>query len=269
MAIANAMPLIMRGPARISSWSPPLPVGTDPALMQRLDTLYAEDKQLAEAFQLAVAESESGVEPLIDTGQMSMKPNAATAMAGMPANGGKALRGRAALPGLMAAAGRFMAKPDGPQLTFVEDTGWDTHANETATLNIKLAQLDAGLRSLHDALGDSAWARTAVVVVTEFGRTARPDGTGGTDHGVGGTAFLAGGAIAGGRVAGRWPGMSPQDLNDNRDLQATTDMRALFKGLLASHLQVPQSILNGAVFPDSAAIRPTDGLLRISRAAAA
>ena len=269
MAIANAMPLIMRGPARISSWSPPLPVGADPALMHRLDTLYAEDKQLAEAFQLAVAESASGVEPLTDSSQTDMKRMAGATSAGMPVNAGKGLGGRAALPGLMAAAGRFMAKPDGPQLTFVEDTGWDTHSNETATLNIKLAQLDAGLRSLHDALGDPAWSRTVVAVVTEFGRTARPNGTGGTDHGVGGTAFLAGGAITGGRVAGRWPGMSPQDLNDNRDLQATTDMRALFKGLLASHLQVPQSILDRAVFPDSAAIRPMEGLVRGIHAVAA
>ncbi len=269
MAIANAMPLIMRGQAKVSSWSPPLPVGADPALMQRLDTLYAEDKQLAEAFQLAVAESQTGVEPLVDAEQTSMKSDASKAMDPMPANGGKALRGRAALPGLMAAAGRFMSKPDGPQLTFVEDTGWDTHANETAMLNIKLAQLDAGLRSLHEALGDAAWSRTAVVVVTEFGRTARPNGTGGTDHGVGGAAFLAGGAIAGGRVAGRWPGLSPQDLNENRDLQATTDMRALFKGLLASHLGVPKSILDSAVFPDSAAIRPMDGLVRSTRAVAA
>lgn len=100
-----------------------------------------------------------------------------------------------------------------------------------------------------------------VVVVSEFGRTAKANGTGGTDHGTGGLALLAGGAVRGGHIAGQWPGLAPSDLNEGRDVRVTTDMRALFKGVLAGHLRVDTGKLDTAVFPDSAKLRPMDGLL--------
>ena len=267
LAIANAMPLIMRGNAKVSTWSPPLPTTIDPNLLQRLDTLYAEDTQLAEAYSRAVAESHD--DAVMDADAMTM---AAAAPANAAGNGQKAVQGRAygngALPDLMGAAGKFMSRADGPQIAFVEDTGWDTHAGEVATLQRKLGQLDAGLKNYHEAMG-TAWDRTVVVVVTEFGRTAQVNGTGGTDHGTGGVAFLAGGAVAGGRVAGQWPGISRQDLNEGRDVHATTDMRAVFKGVLAGHLLVPSSVLDTRVFPGSGGVRAMDGLLRTSRVVAA
>jgi len=262
LAISTSMPLIMRGPGKVSTWSPPLPEGIDPALLQRLDTLYAEDPHLAEAYQRAIAEAGMGIGAASATMTANSMAPAAQANAGGKGQA-KGYGGGAALPALMAAAGKFLVRDDGPQLGFVEDTGWDTHAAETPTLQRKLQQLDDGLRAFHEAMG-SAWPRTVVVVVTEFGRTAKPNGTGGTDHGTGGAAFLAGGAIAGGRIAGQWPGLSPQDLNEGRDLHTTTDMRALFKGVLAGHMQVPQSLLDTKVFPDSAAVKPMQGLLRTS-----
>ncbi len=266
LAIATAMPLIMRGPAKVSTWSPPLPIGIDPNLLLRLDTLYAEDPQLAEAYSRAVAESHDNA--MVDADAPAMlTANATNSEQGDK----KVVQGRAygagGLPEMMAAAGKFMARDSGPQIAFVEDTGWDTHAAEVATLQRKLGQLDAGLKSYRDAMG-AAWDRTVVMVVTEFGRTAKVNGTGGTDHGTGGVSFLAGGAVAGGRVAGQWPGISSQDLNEGRDVHATTDMRALFKGVLAGHLLVPASALDARVFPDSAAVRPMSGLLRSSRAVA-
>jgi len=251
LAIVTAMPLIMRGAANVSTWSPPLPDGIDAQLLQRLDTLYAEDPRLAEAYARAVAEShEEGAGEAGDAGRGNL-PDAGNRRAG--AAGG--------LAAMMAAAGRFMARKDGAQIAFVEDSGWDTHAGEVAALQRKLGQLDAGLQGVHDALG-AAWDRAAIAVVTEFGRTAKVNGTGGTDHGTGGIAFLAGGAIAGGRIAGRWPGLSAQDLNEGRDLHATTDLRALFKGLLKDHLGVAGAALDAAVFPGSAAVRPMAGLVR-------
>ena len=264
LAIATAMPLIMRGNAKVSTWSPPLPTSIDQGLLQRLDTLYAEDPGLAEAYARAIAESHSD----------AMADADPTTMTAMQMNNGKANQkavqgkpyGNGGLQDMMAAAGKFMARADGPQIAFVEDTGWDTHAAEVATLQRKLGQLDAGLKNYHDAMG-AAWNRTVVMVVTEFGRTAKLNGTGGTDHGTGGVSFLAGGAVAGGRVAGQWPGLSSQDLNEGRDVQATTDMRALFKGVLAGHLLVPASALDARVFPDSAAVRPMGGLLRTSHIA--
>ena len=104
-------------------------------------------------------------------------------------------------------------------------------------------------------------ASTVVAVVTEFGRTAAANGTAGTDHGTGGLAFLAGGAVRGGRVAGDWPGLAPADLNEGRDLRATSDLRALFKGVLGPHLGLAESVLETQVFPDSRKVRALDGLL--------
>ena len=85
-----------------------------------------------------------------------------------------------------------------------------------------------------------------------MGRTAAVNGNSGTDHGDASVAFLLGGAIAGGQVWGEWPGLAQSSLTDKRSLRATTDMRTVFKGVLADHLGVPTSILDTVVFPESA-----------------
>lgn len=118
-----------------------------------------------------------------------------------------------------------------------------------------------GLRALQQQIG-KLWARTIVVIATEFGRTARVNGTGGTDHGTGGSIFLAGGALRGGRVVGQWPGLAPGELYQKRDVHATTDYRAVLKGILMQHLGASESLLESHVFPDSAALRPMTGLVR-------
>ena len=112
----------------------------------------------------------------------------------------------------------------------------------TAQLARRLAALDVGLDALKTALGPD-WSKTAVVMATEFGRTARPNGNGGTDHGTGGASFLLGGAVAGGHVRAEWVGLSTAALKDGRDQPARTDLRALFKGVLADHMGVPKSAL--------------------------
>jgi uncharacterized protein (DUF1501 family) len=104
------------------------------------------------------------------------------------------------------------------------------------------------------------WHETVVVVVSEFGRTAAANGTGGTDHGTGGLALLAGGTVNGGRIAGDWPGLSATALNEGRDVRATSDLRALFKGVLATHLRVSDAALETQVFPDSGSVRAMSGL---------
>ena len=106
-----------------------------------------------------------------------------------------------------------------------------------------------------------AWRETVVAVVTEFGRTARINGTDGTDHGTGTVALLAGGALKGGRVVADWPGVKEASLYENRDLKATTDLRAVLKGLLRDHLRVDERVLADAVFPGSAAVKPMGGLV--------
>jgi uncharacterized protein (DUF1501 family) len=97
--------------------------------------------------------------------------------------------------------------------------------------------------------------------VTEFGRTARINGTNGTDHGTGTIAILAGGALKGGRMIADWPGLKNADLHEGRDLKATTDLRAVLKGLLKDHLRVTDQALAGNVFPDSGEVRAMAGLV--------
>jgi uncharacterized protein (DUF1501 family) len=109
-------------------------------------------------------------------------------------------------------------------------------------------------------MGD-AWRETVVAVVTEFGRTARVNGTDGTDHGTATVALLVGGALKGGRVIADWPGLKDADLYDGRDLKPTTDLRAVFKGLLRDHIRADDKVLASAVFPDSGAVKPISGLV--------
>jgi uncharacterized protein (DUF1501 family) len=248
LACAAVMPLTMRGSAKVETWSPPLPTEVNPILLQRLQPLYAADVRLAAPFARAVAQQ-----------QNSPVPESSAGMGGKP---GKGQRG--GLPVMMAAAGGFMGKTEGPRVAFVEDDGWDTHANEAAIVTRKIAELDAGLKAFHQAIG-SRWSRTIVVVATEFGRTAHINGTGGTDHGTGGSMFLAGGALRGGRVAGNWPGIRASELYQNRDVHATTDFRSVFKGVLAAHLGIAESLLESRVFPGSAKAAPMAGLVVAAR----
>jgi len=121
--------------------------------------------------------------------------------------------------------------------------------------------LDSALAELKAGLGDS-WRQTAVLAVTEFGRTARINGSRGTDHGTGGCAFLVGGAVAGGRVRADWPGLGQGQLYENRDLAPTTDVRCIAKGVLAGHMGLGARGLAQA-FPGSADAQPMAGLIRV------
>lgn len=141
--------------------------------------------------------------------------------------------------------------------------GWDTHANEGGAKG-RLANLLGGLDGAFAAferLLQPVWKDTAVLVVTEFGRTARINGTEGTDHGTATVAFLLGGAVKGGRVIADWPGLKPAALFEGRDLAPTTDLRAVMKGLLAEHLGLGANVLAADVFPDSGALKPLSGLV--------
>ncbi|MBP0495943.1 DUF1501 domain-containing protein [Pararoseomonas indoligenes] len=160
---------------------------------------------------------------------------------------------------LASAAGRLMAAQDGPRVAAMEIGGWDTHQNQANRLVPILAQLDDGLDALRLSLG-AAWSTTVVLVMTEFGRTVRVNGSNGTDHGTGSAAFLLGGAVSGGRVLADWPGLGPDKLLEQRDLQPTLDLRSVAKGLLSSHLQLPDPAI-AVAFPNSEAIKPKGGLL--------
>ncbi len=169
--------------------------------------------------------------------------------------------GAGAFPSLARTAGRLLAAPDGPRIAALEVGGWDTHAGQMRRLDGPLPQLDAGVLALKEGLGD-AWRDSVVLVMTEFGRTVRINGTGGTDHGTGTVAFLAGGAVRGGRVGGTWPGLAQAKLLEDRDLDPTTDLRGLANGVLRTHLGIGPVALGG-IFPGSSSAEPVGGLVRV------
>jgi uncharacterized protein (DUF1501 family) len=245
VAISLNVPLILRGAVPVLSKSPQATPDIDEDLLARLADLYSKDDwfsaRLSEAMQSESLAEHSQDEPV---GAMP------------PAND------RLAGAAHMTAA--LMRTDGGPQIAVLEATGWDTHANQGAAkgaLAQRLAGLDHALRTLAEGLGP-LWTQTAVLVVTEFGRTAAVNGTHGTDHGTGGCAFLAGGAADGGRVIADWPGLASRDLLENRDLRPTLDLRSVFKSVLGDHVRIDAASLADRVFPNSTGARPLQGLIR-------
>jgi len=129
----------------------------------------------------------------------------------------------------------------------LEMGGWDTHNSQVNRLNNQFKELDKGLAALKAELGPQ-WQYTVVVIATEFGRTVSVNGTQGTDHGTASAVFVAGGAVNGGRVAGEWPGLAPQQLYQNRDLKPTSDIRHYLSMILTQHWGLAPPQLD-AVFP--------------------
>jgi uncharacterized protein (DUF1501 family) len=254
VALGQNVPLVMRGPAAVTSWSPSKLAALDDDTLQRITDLYAADPLLSARLADAIAaDAIAGSE-----GGMGDAPAMTTD--GKPGNGG----GTARYAEVINAAAGFLKREDGPQVAVFDTTGWDTHANEGSAegqLAGRLAALDAGLRTLKEQMGP-AWGNTAVVLATEFGRTAAINGTRGTDHGTGAAAFLLGGAVKGGRVIADWPGLSSRALYQGRDLQPTLDLRSVLKGVLEEHLQIPDHAIESNVFPGSGSAKPLMGLIR-------
>ena len=242
LSVGISTPLLLRGPAPVGAYAPQSFSQPAPDLYARLVAMHARDPVTGPALRQGLGERG------FTTAQLAgHQPDA---------QGGA----RYAFATLAGTAGRLMAAPTGPRIAAMELGGWDTHAGQAQRLNQPLRQLDDGLVALRDGLGD-AWRQTAVLVMTEFGRTVHVNGTGGTDHGTGTVAFVLGGAVAGGRVRADWPGLSDGRLLDGRDLQPSMDLRSLAKGLLAAHLGLaPASVL--AAFPGSEQVAPASGLVR-------
>jgi len=244
MALSAQAPLILRGATPVATWSPSGLPDVNADTMSRLLSLYeARDPALANALESA------------------MSANTVAMESGADDMSGRA--GRNIVPMAQIAA-RFLKDDSGPIAAVMETTGWDTHANqgvEQGALARNLTQLDSGLDAFKTEMG-AEWRNTVVIIATEFGRTAAPNGAGGTDHGTGAAAFLAGGAVQGGRVLADWPGLSSGALYEGRDLRPTTDLRAVFKGVLADHMRISAAALERDAFPESASIRATRDLVR-------
>jgi len=240
IAIAAGMPLSLTGPYQVESWSPTQLGVIDDTFLERLALLYRADAALHNRFEAALQQQELvGEEPMAR---------------------GTARRG--AITPLMQAAAKILRQDQGPNIAAMEFSGWDTHANQGlagGALDRLLGQLAEGLVAFRNDMG-AAWQTTTVVVMTEFGRTARPNGTRGTDHGTAGAGFVLGPRLAKSRVVADWPGLAASALFEGRDVKPTLDTRSVLKGAIAGAFDLTAAQLD-RVFPNSGAARAVSGLM--------
>lgn len=252
LALGAEIPLIMRGRANVVTLMPAGGIPPAPDTRSRLLDLYTHTnpllaQHLSEALNLETA--------IGGAGGMAAMSKASAAMGGDQQERAFRTAGMA--------AGKLLAKADGPRVGAMSLLGWDTHAAEgplDGRLGKLLSALDETIDGLKSELGD-AWKQTVVAIATEFGRTVRMNGTSGTDHGTATTMFLAGGAVKGGRVVADWPGLAEAALYEQRDLRPTIDTRSIFKGVLRDHLGLAEKVLAEQVFPESLSVKATGGLI--------
>jgi len=245
VAVGAVPPLVMRGPAPILGWAPSgLGAPKDELTARVMDLYLHRDPALALVLKAG-----------LDADQMATRQG----MDAFRPGGDIAFAMRKAAEG----AARLIAADDGPRVAALAFDGWDTHVNEggaTGRLAQLLGGLDGAFAGFETELG-AHWKDTVVVAITEFGRTVHINGTTGTDHGTATVAFLAGGALKGGRILADWPGLRAADLYENRDLKPTTDIRAVLKGLLAEQFGLSAQTLATTVFPDTVGVKPVTGLI--------
>lgn len=236
--MTNGTPLIISGNAPVRSWSlygDRAPVAVDEALK----TLYARtDPILHRELVQALADNELAIST---AGQSNPSGTIATSV-------------RSAFR----VAGQLLNADAGPRIAALGFYGWDSHVDELSVISSQLSELDTCLGELKAMMTPQNWSRTVVVCVSEFGRTLKKNGRTGTDHGLGTAALLAGGAVAGQQVHGDWPGME----TNRNNLRATSDTRALFKGILADHLGVGAKALATRIFEGSTDVLPMQGLIK-------
>jgi len=259
MGLGPNLPMSLRGEAQVGSWSPPSAPKATPETLERLAMLYGADARLA---------------PVLEKG-LAAQTLGASMMGDMGMGGSKGFGNSIAFQEYAKAAATFLNSATGPRIVTIDFGNWDSHANQNARAvrsadNGQFAGqfaemylgLDRGVAALKAGLKPEVWDKTAIMMVTEFGRTVKINGTNGTDHGTGGAAFLLGGAVKGGRVLADWPGLKPANLLDERDLKPTTDLRSIAKGVLRDHLGVAESALDTVVFPGAASVKAVDGLIK-------
>ena len=244
IAISQNTPLLLRGSEAVTSWAPSSMPDADDDTLIRLESLYANDPFFATRLQQA-----------LDSRQIA---------GGMSDSKKRRGNQQKQWEELMRATARFLSAPNGPRIAVLESGGWDTHARQGAangSLAGNFSVLDMGISILQRDLGDT-WSKTVVMVVTEFGRTVKVNGTGGTDHGTATAALLVGGAVNGGRIVADWPGLSTANLYQGRDLYPTTDIRSVFKGVMAEHMGLQEKFLDQNVFPDAKTVQMIENLVK-------
>jgi len=254
LALGPSVPLILFGRADVRTYSESRLPDVTEDFMSRVGAMYDSDP----AFHKAISQAMEDMQP---TGAAMSGDMSGDMSGGMMMSDMDDMRLR---PGKLSdttlAAATLLKAADGPRIAVIEAGGWDTHYAQQRRLAGLFEELSAGIMTIKSELGN-AWKDTAVVVVSEFGRTARENGSAGTDHGTGGLAMIAGGAVSGGKIMGTWPGLSSSALFEDRDLMPTTHIESVFKSVLRDHMGISERSLDTQVFPDLRAIKPLPGLM--------
>lgn len=235
-ALAGSQPVAVLASGQAATRPSPL---DRPRIGAAFDELYAGDDKLGRAYRES---RESHLDMMATLAREEDDPQMVAASNG------------AALPNVFAddagRLARLMRGDDRVRVAFLAVGGWDTHANQGAgrgQLANRLQPLGSGLAAMAQGLGP-AFADTVIVVMSEFGRTVRQNGNGGTDHGHGNVMWLLGGPVAGGKVHGRWPGLEGAALYEGRDLAVTSDFRDVLVTVAERHLRLPDRDL-ATLFP--------------------
>lgn len=235
LAVAQAVPMALRGERPVTSYAPTALPGASADLLTRVSGLYEGDAQLHALWEQAMQ-----TRALTDD------------IASGNGRNGKATGDLAA---------RLLAPADGARVMMIETGGWDTHSGQKARLGQQLGGLDAMIGAIKAGLGP-AWADTLILVATEFGRTVAANGTGGTDHGTAAAAMLFGGGVKGGNVIADWPGLRAADLLDGRDLKPTMALESFVAGAVSAHFGLDPALVARTLYPAVAGVRPLGNLLR-------
>jgi uncharacterized protein (DUF1501 family) len=239
-AIGRDRMAVLGGPAEVQRWSPDADLALSPQAIKLAGLIMQDDPLFDAAFRQAMAIADggaiSGASDVMPGEMMQQMQPAGTA------------KGKASAEQRIAEfAGKRLREET--RIASFSINGWDTHERQDVTLPRALERLAETILTLRDTVKGPVWNKTTVVAVTEFGRTAKLNGSGGSDHGTGGLMVMAGGALKGGRVLGDWPGLDEASLYERRDLMPTRDLRSLLGWLLHSQFGLPVSTLETQVFP--------------------
>lgn len=236
-AIGAEQMLILTGKAPVARWAPNAKLRISPQGRRLLDLVVHDDplfrEAAAQAFEISddIAADADAIEALAEG--MAKDP-----MMAQVGRGGHVRLAEFAVSRLRGES----------RIASFSIGGWDTHQDQARNLPRALSAISDTLLTLRSGLGP-VWDKTAVLCMTEFGRTARENGTRGTDHGTGGALLYAGGALRGGQVLGAWPGLAEADLYQRRDLMPLADVRGVAGEVLRGMFGLNDNVITGSIFP--------------------
>ncbi|MDD8022084.1 MAG: DUF1501 domain-containing protein [Paracoccaceae bacterium] len=240
---ADEMP-VLAGAAPAMAWAPDAWLNLSGQGRALLEHIYHDDALFREAAAEAMTITDTQAAEALVAQQMAAPMAGGTMVTpGMQATGAGAVQKADALAQFAASRLR-----EDTRIAAFSLNGWDTHRGQAGAIRGPATRLASMILTLQQELG-AAWGKTLVLAMTEFGRTARQNGSRGTDHGTGGAMVMAGGALRGGRVYGRWPGLAEADLYAGRDLMPTADIRAYAGWALAGMFGADRALLERAIFP--------------------